>query len=229
MHIPDGYLSPSTCAALGAVMLPVWYIAAKKMKKNFPPDQIPKLAMLSVFSLLIMMFNVPVTDGTTAHAIGATLSAILVGPWATVIAMSVALSIQALVFGDGGILAFGANTFNMAFIAPFLGYGMFVLLGGKRAPLCSKKRMITAAIAAYIGINGAALCVAFELGLQPLLFVASDGAPLYAPYPLFLSIPAMMIPHMTVIGIIEGVITALALRFVDSSEAAKVAHQKGVE
>ena len=68
-----------------------------------------------------MMFNVPVPDGTTAHAVGAVLVAVLLGPWAAVIAVSVALAIQALFFGDGGVLAFGANCFNMAVVMPLVG------------------------------------------------------------------------------------------------------------
>ena len=69
-----------------------------------------------------MMFNVPIPDGTTAHAVGAALIAMLLGPWAAVIAVSIALLIQALFFGDGGVLAFGANVFNMAIVMPFVGY-----------------------------------------------------------------------------------------------------------
>lgn len=213
MHIPDGYLSPATCGVLGAAMLPVWYKAVHHLKRHFEMDRIPKLAMAAVFSFLIMMFNVPVPDGTTAHAIGATLAAILFGPWAAVISISVALAIQALVFGDGGILAFGANTFNMAFLAPFVGYSAYCLLGGRSKVPGSVGQMVAGGIGAYLGILVAALATAVELGLQPLLFTAADGTPLYAPYGLKVAIVAMMIPHMTLIGFVEAIVTAGALRF----------------
>ena len=79
-------------------------------------------------SFLIMMFNLPAPGGTSAHAVGAVLIAILLGPWASCLAVSVALAMQALLFGDGGILAFGANAFCMAVVMPFVGYAVYKLL-----------------------------------------------------------------------------------------------------
>ncbi|MBP2644183.1 MAG: cobalamin, partial [Firmicutes bacterium] len=188
MHIPDGYLSPSTCATLGVVMVPIWYRASAKLKKTLDVSRIPLLAMGAVFSFLIMMFNVPIPDGTTAHAIGATLLAIILGPWAAVIGMSIALIIQALVFGDGGILAIGANTFNMAFIAPFVGYYVYRIISNNAVP-GSKRQLLAGAIAGYLAINAAALVASIEFGIQPLLFTAPDGTPLYCPYGLTIAIP----------------------------------------
>ena len=213
MHIPDGYLSPTTCAALGVVMLPVWRRALTKLKREINVEQAPKLAMGAIFAFLIMMFNVPIPDGTTAHAIGATLIAIVLGPWAAVITMSVALIIQAVVFGDGGILAIGANTFNMAFVAPFVGYYMYRLLAKQAVP-GSKRQIISGAVAAYIGINVAALMAAIEFGIQPLLFTAADGTPLYCPYGFNVAIPAMMLTHLTFAGFVEAAVTGAALKFI---------------
>lgn len=218
MHIPDGYLSPSTCATLGVAMLPVWYRALDKLKKALDVSRIPVLAMGAVFSFLIMMFNVPIPDGTSAHAIGATLIAIVLGPWAAVVAMSVALLIQAVVFGDGGILAFGANTFNMAFIAPFVGYYVYRFICANASP-GSKRQIIAGAGAGYVAINIAALAAAVELGIQPLLFTAADGTPLYCPYGLQVSVPAMMLAHLTIAGFVEGVVTAAALKFIARQSA----------
>ena len=111
MHIPENYLSPTTCAAMGAVMLPIWYKAVKevKVKVNTDKQTIPMLGIGTSLSFLIMMFNLPAPGGTSAHAVGAVLIAILLGPWASCLAVSVALAMQALLFGDGGILAFGAE------------------------------------------------------------------------------------------------------------------------
>lgn len=219
MHIPDGYLSPSTCATLGAVMIPVWYRASAKLKQTLDVSRVPLLAMGAVFSFLIMMFNVPIPDGTTAHAIGATLVAIILGPWAAVITMSVALFIQAVVFGDGGILAYGANTFNMAFVAPFVGYYVYRFIVRNALP-GSKRQMISGAIAAYIAINIAALAASIEFGIQPLLFTGPDGTPLYCPYGLSVAVPAMLLAHLTVAGFVEGIVTAAVLKFVASQSLA---------
>lgn len=213
MHIPDGYLSPSTCATLGIVMLPVWYHASNKLKKTLYVSRIPLLAMGAVFSFLIMMFNVPIPDGTTAHAIGATLIAIILGPWSAVITMSVALVIQAIVFGDGGILAIGANTFNMAFVAPFVGYYVYRFIGKNALP-GSKRQIMAGAVAAYIAINIAALAASIEFGIQPLLFTEPDGTPLYCPYGLSVAVPSMLLAHLTVAGFVEGIVTAAALKFI---------------
>lgn len=213
MHIPDGYLSPSTCLTLGAVMLPVWYRASAVVKKSLDVARIPFMAMGAVFAFLIMMFNVPIPDGTTAHAVGSVLIAIVLGPWAAVIAVSVALFIQALVFGDGGMLAFGVNAFNMALIMPFTGYYTYHLIAGKAAN-GSFRTVAAAGIAGYVGLNLAALTAAVEFGIQPLLFTAPDGTPLYCPYGLNVAVPAMMTAHLLVAGFVEGAVTALVVKYV---------------
>src|SRR5439155_682632 len=118
MHIPDGYLSPSTCAAFYGASVPVWVTAGRRVKKVVKHRYVPLLALGAAYCFLVMMFNVPIPDGTTAHAVGGVLVAVLLGPWAAVIAVSTALLIQALFFGDGGVLAFGANAFNMAVVLP---------------------------------------------------------------------------------------------------------------
>lgn len=125
-----------------------------------------------------MMFNIPLPGGTTGHAVGGTLIAILFGPYAACLAVSVALLIQALFFGDGGILAFGANCFNMAFVLPFAGY--FIYHGLKKV---ISSDTVAAGIGAYVGINAAAFCAAVEFGIQPLLFTDAAGQALYCPYP----------------------------------------------
>ena len=205
MHIPDNYLSPSTCAVMGAVMLPIWSKSVKKVKEDISKRKMPILGVCAAVSFLTMMFNVPVPGGTTAHAVGATLIAILVGPYAATISVSIALLIQALFFGDGGILAYGANTFNMAFVMPFVGYSIYKLI--KNRTNSEKGDYIAAFIGAYIGIVAAAFCASIEFGIQPLLFKDASGAAMYCPYALNVSIPAMVIPHLLV-GLLEGAVTA---------------------
>ena len=206
MHIPENYLSPVSCAVMGAAMIPVWIHAVRKTNKELPKEKIPLLGAGAAFSFLAMMFNVPLVGGTTGHAVGGTLIALLFGPNAACLAVSVALLLQALIFGDGGILAFGANCFNMAFILPYVGYGIYRLIKG-RGQAGNARTYLAAAIGAYVGINAAALCCSIEFGLQPMLFMDAAGNALYCPYDLSIAIPAMMIPHLAVAGVVEAVFT----------------------
>jgi cobalt/nickel transport system permease protein len=212
MHIPDNYLSPTTCLAMGAVMIPIWARAAKKVKKEITKKKMPLMGIGASLSFLIMMFNIPLPGGTTGHAIGGTLLAILLGPYAACISVTIALLIQALLFGDGGVLAFGANSFNMAFVIPFVGYYLYKFL--KERIKTGKGEYISSLIGSYIAINIAALCAALEFGIQPILFKDALGMPLYCPYPLSITIPSMLIPHLAVVGILEAFITVGVLSFI---------------
>jgi cobalt/nickel transport system permease protein len=213
MHIPDNYLSPQTCGVLAAAMVPVWTISVKKVAKELPKEDVPKMGVGAAFSFLGMMFNIPIPGGTTGHAVGGTLISSVLGPYAACLSVSVALLLQALIFGDGGILAFGANCFNMAFVLPFVGYFVFNLL--KKAFSKFKNGDIAAAsIGAYVGLNAAALAAAIEFGIQPLLFRDAAGNAMYCPYDLSVSIPAMMIGHLTIFGLAEIVYTGLVYGFI---------------
>lgn len=205
MHIPDGYLSPATCATFYAVMLPIWYAATRRVKKIVKSQYVPLIAVGAAFSFLVMMFNIPVPAGTTAHAVGAVMIAIVLGPWAAVIAVSIALAIQALFFGDGGVLALGANAFNMAFVMPWVGYAVYRAFT-RSTPLTSSKRAIMAGVGGYVGIVASAIAAAIEFGVQPELFHTANGTPLYAPFHLSQTIPAMLLSHLTVAGIAEFVV-----------------------
>lgn len=213
MHIPDNYLSPSTCAVMGAAMVPVWTRAVKKVKKEVTKKKMPLMGIGASLSFLTMMFNVPLPGGTTGHAVGGTLLAILLGPEAACISITIALLLQALLFGDGGILAFGANCFNMAFVIPFVGYYIYKFL--KERVKTTKGRYIMMFIASYIAINIGVLCTAIEFGIQPLIFKDAAGVPLYCPYPISVAIPAMLIPHLLVGGVVEGIITVGVLSFIE--------------
>lgn len=207
MHIPDGYLSPQTAGGMWAFVVPAWYWAGHKVKSTLSSRQAPLVAIAAAFSFVIMMFNIPLPGGTTGHAVGAPIIAIVIGPWAAVIAISVALVIQAIFFGDGGILAIGANCFNIAFVCPVVGYYSYKFLA-RGAAADSPRRWVAAGAGAWVGLNVAALFTAIEFGLQGELFTAADGSALYSPYGLSAAIPAMMIPHMLVVGTIEAVMTS---------------------
>lgn len=212
MHIPDGYLSPQTCAAAYVLAVPTLAIASRRVSRGVTTRQVPLLAMFAAVSFLVMMFNIPIPDGTTAHAVGAVMIAIALGPWAAVIAVSVALLFQALLFGDGGVLAYGANVLNMAIVMPFVGIAAYRVLAGRSA-LRSTRRVVAAGVAGFLGINAAALAAAVEFGIQPALFHTADGMPLYAPYSFAQTIPAMALAHLVVAGPVEGILTGAVFAY----------------
>ena len=217
MHIPDGYLGPTTCGVFYAAMLPIWAIASKIVKKTLDAKQVPMLAIGAAFSFVIMMFNVPIPGGTTGHAVGGVLVAILLGPWAACIAITVALVIQALLFGDGGITAIGANCFNMAVVLPFIGYYIYKAIS-YNAPIGSNRRVIAAGIAGYVALNIAAGLTGFEFGIQPLLHKTASGQALYCPYGLNVALPVMLGEHLLVFGWVEAIVTALVVKYLQKQE-----------
>lgn len=212
MHIPDGYLSPPTCVASYAVMVPLWAVASRKLSHSLRSRQVPLLALGAGFSFVIMMFNIPVPGGTTGHAVGAVLVAVLLGPWAACLAVSVALAVQALMFGDGGITALGANCLNMAVIMPFAGWGIYRLIAG-RSPATSPRRWLGAAAGGYVGLVLAATTTGLMFGLQPLIAHDAAGQALYAPYPLQVALPVMAFEHLAVFGWVEALVTGLVVAF----------------
>lgn len=217
MHIPDGYLSPQTYAPAYGIMIPLWALASAKLKKTLRARRVPMLALGAAFSFVIMMFNIPIPGGTTGHAVGSVLIAILLGPWAAMVAVSLALIVQALIFGDGGITAIGANCFNMAVVMPFVGWGVYRLIAGS-APVNSKRHSIGAAIAGYIGLNAAALTTAFMFGIQPLIATDAAGHALYSPFPLKVAVPIMALEHLLIFGFVEAIVTGLVVAYMQRVE-----------
>jgi len=217
MHIPDGYLSPQTGGIFYLVMAPLWFAASKIVKKTLKARQAPYLAFSASFVFIIMMFNIPIPGGSTGHAVGGTLVAVLLGPWAALIAITVALFVQALLFGDGGITAIGANCFNMAFILPFVGYYTYKLMAIKSAKT-SIRRPIAAAIGSYLGLVTAAFFTGLEFGVQPLFYHTPDGKALYCPYGLDVTIPAMLFMHVVLFAWLEAIMTFLVIRYMQKED-----------
>ena len=215
MHIPDGYLSPASAAVMYGAAVPFWALAVRRVREVLSDRTVPLLAIFAAFSFAIMMFNVPVPGGTTAHGVGGTLIAIVLGPWAAIIGVSTALILQALFFGDGGITAIGANCFNMAIVLPLVGYAAYLLISGRSA-LLSRRRIVAAGIGSYLGITVAALLVGVELGIQPI-FWSSGGHALYSPYGFKQAIPAMLLAHAFGASFVEAAITALGVAYLQRS------------
>jgi cobalt/nickel transport system permease protein len=212
MHIPDGYLSPATDLVMGLLVLPFWVRGIRKLRQTANTRRVPVIALFAALSFVIMMFNVPVPGGTTVHAVGGALAAIILGPETATIVISIALLIQAFFFGDGGILAFGANCFNMAVVLPYVASAIYRAVAGGH-DLGSKRRMVGAALGGWAGLTVAAFFAGLEFGIQPALFHTANGTPLYAPYPLGVAIPAMVISHALVASPVEGLLTALVVAY----------------
>ena len=209
MHIPDGYISPATVITTYAIALPLWAKAFSELKKNLDEESLPLLSSLSALSFIIMMFNIPVPGGTSGHALGVALLAIVFGPWVASLALSVVLFIQALVFGDGGISAFALNSLAMGFGGAFSASFVYEKL---------KQKNYSVFLAGWISAVASSFVVALVLGIQPLIAV-SDGKPLYFPFDLSVTIPALVGSHMVFFGVVEGIFTKIAygvLKKIDS-------------
>jgi len=199
MHIPDGFLNIATVATTYAVSAGGVSYAVKEANKKLREKHVPLMGILAAFIFAAQMLNFPVAGGTSGHLIGAALAAILLGPWASVLIMSCVLIAQSLIFQDGGLLALGANIFNMGIVASFSGYYLYCLatsfLGGSR-----KGKLVGSFVGAWGSVLLASIACAIEL-------VVSGASP------IGVALPAMAVIH-ALIGIGEGLITSTVLSLV---------------
>ncbi len=217
MHIPDGYLGPTTYGAMWVIMIPIWIYAGMRLNKELRSRQVPLLALAAAFSFVIMMFNMPIPGGSSGHAVGGAIVGIVLGPWAGVIAISVALILQSLMFGDGGVTAIAANCFSMSVIIPTSAYYIYKIISG-RSEVTSSRRILAAATAGYISLNLAAAFVGFLFGIQPILEHDAAGTPLYMPYGLDVTMTAMLGEHLLFFGFVEAIVTALILAYIQKAD-----------
>jgi cobalt/nickel transport system permease protein len=194
MHLPDGFLDPKTAIAGAALAAAGVGIALRAVRRGTPERRVPLIGLAAAFVFAAQMLNFPVAGGTSGHLIGAVLVAVLLGPSAAVLALTAVLVVQCFVFADGGVTALGANVFNMAIVAPGVGYAVFALarrLAGDRI----RGLLFATAFAAWCSTVAAAVVCAGELALSRT--VAWNAA-----------FPAMTGIHM-LIGLGEAVITTL--------------------
>ena len=121
MHIPDGYISPKVFVPFYLLFIPLLLKGVRKLRNRLDEEVLPLLSSLTALSFIIMMFNVPVPGGTSGHALGAALIAIVFGPWAGFLSVSLVLLLQAMLFGDGGITTYAVNAVAMGYVASFSG------------------------------------------------------------------------------------------------------------
>ncbi len=206
MHIPDGFISPKLYLPMYAASAGLWAYSLKRMKKKLDEAALPYLAVLTALTFVLMMLTVPLPGGTSVHAMGVGLLAVLFGVWTSFLAISLVLLLQALLLGDGGVTSLPVNAIAMGFAGSIAAYYMYRILRG-----VNEKAALFAA--GWLSINVAAFIAAFALGIQPWLGHKEDGTPLFFPFGLSITLPAVMIPH-AVIGVGEGLLTVLVYRFV---------------
>lgn len=204
MHIPDGFLNVATVATTYAVSAGGVGNAVRVANKKLGERQVPLMGILAAFIFAAQMLNFPIAGGTSGHVIGAALAAILLGPWAGVLIMSCVLIAQSLIFQDGGLLALGANIFNMGIVASFSGYYIYRLV----ASLMGNGRRGT-----LVGGFAAAWGSVFLASIFCAIELAVSGAS-----PIGVVLPAMAGVH-ALIGIGEGLITGAVLGLVLATRA----------
>jgi len=195
MHIPDGFLDAKTLAVTGALSVGGLAVAVRQVNRILPRNKIPLMGLSAAFVFAAQMLNFPVAGGTSGHLLGGVLTSVLLGPAAAAIVIACVLMVQALLFSDGGVLALGANIFNMSFVGAVCGYAIYKsvqrFLPGLRG------RITAVFFAAWCSTVLASLACAGELALSGTL-------------PPGVVFPAMMGVHM-LIGVGEGLITSLVI------------------
>jgi cobalt/nickel transport system permease protein len=199
LHIPDGFVN-APVAIIGYVLAIVFIsIAVRRTNKQMGEKAAPLMGVLAAFIFAGQMINFPVAGGTSGHLLGGTLAAIIIGPWAAIIAMTAVISVQALIFQDGGLAALGTNVFNMGVVTALIGFAIYgiatTLMPGRPTA-----RLVGAFAGAWISVMLAATLTAVQLALSG----TSD---------LNVALPAMLGVH-TLIGVGEGLITVAAVALV---------------
>lgn len=199
MHIPDGFLTAPVALVGWLAMVVLVGLALRQVRAQLGDRHIPLMGVLAAFVFAAQMINFPVAGGTSGHLIGATLVAVLIGPWAAVLVMTTVVAVQALLFQDGGLLALGFNVFNMGIVAVFVGYAVYVW--ARRALGAQPQAMlIAAALGAWASVELAAIATSLELAIS-------------GTSPLDVALPAMAGIH-ALIGVGEALITVGALAFI---------------
>jgi cobalt/nickel transport system permease protein len=201
VHIPDGFINAPASLAAGAAAAGGVGVSLRRAAQTLQDRQAPLAGLVAAYIFAVQMLNFPVAAGTSGHLLGGAMAAILVGPWAGALCVAVVLLVQGLLFADGGLSALGLNIVNMSLITAWGGYAVFALL---RRALPATKASVTAAAGVAAGIS---------VVLASLAFVVEYAAGGNGGAPVGTVLAAMVGVH-TLIGIGEGVITALTVGLV---------------
>ncbi|MFW9907005.1 MAG: energy-coupling factor ABC transporter permease [Candidatus Thorarchaeota archaeon] len=199
MHVPDGIVPLWLQILMLIASAIMMTISFKKISRRFDERLIPFMGVLAAVIFAAQLVNFPVPPFSSGHLVGSTLLAVMVGPWVAMLIMALVLFVQAL-YGDGGILSYGLNVFNMGVFSVLLGYGLAVLLFRMLRRLVHKERatILSAGTASFFVTIGAA----FILGLQ-LLTVPGFGIE---------ALSAITAVHI-IVGFGEAVLTSIILLY----------------
>ncbi len=214
MHIPDGFIDIPTSAAFAALTAAGIAVSLKGARAQLDEKSAPLAGLTAVFIFAVQMLNFPVVAGTSGHLIGAALAAVLVGPWAATLALTVVLVMQAFLFADGGLTALGLSAFNMSIIAVWVGYGTFLVVR-KILPRGKSSIVVASAIGALLSVPAAAVGFTIQYAM---------GAT--ATFSVTTVLGAMVGTHV-LIGIGEAIITGLTVSAVLASRSDLVYGWKG--
>ena len=206
MHIPDGFIDPKTSAAFAAASIAGVGYALRGAKRQLNEKSAPLAGLTAVYVFAVQMINFPVAAGTSGHLLGGVLAAVLVGPFAATLAITVVLLIQGFLFADGGLSALGLNIFNLALIGVWIGYGIFLIVR-KVLPKKKSSIAISSAIAAFISVPIAALGFVFQYAIGATATFSTE------------TVLAAMVGTHILIGIGEAVITFLTISAVIASRS----------
>jgi cobalt/nickel transport system permease protein len=201
VHVPDGFIAPVVYLPLYGVAAGFWAYGARRVRASLDEDTLPYLAVLTGLAFVLSMVAIPLPGGTTVHAAGIGLLAVVFGVWTAFMAVSLVLVMQALLFGEGGVTSLPLNALAMGLVGAAAAWTAYRGLG--RAT-----RRGALFLAGLLSVVLPAALVALVLGLQPLVAHAEDGTPLFFPFGLSVTVPALLAPHL-VIGLGEGVLTVL--------------------
>jgi cobalt/nickel transport system permease protein len=195
MHIPDGFLDGKTLALTAGLAVAGLTVAARQVNRTLPRNKIPLMGLGAAFVFAAQMVNFPVAGGTSGHLVGGVLAAVLLGPGAAAIVIACVLTVQAFLFSDGGVLALGANIFNMALVATVTGYAIY-----------KSVRLFSASL------RGCLAAVFFAAWGSTVLAAAACAGELAwsGTLPAGVVFPAMLGVH-ALIGVGEGLITSLVI------------------
>ena len=196
MHTPDGFVHPWMAAAFIVLAGGVLAVAASRARTGLTETRIQLFAVVAAAVFAAQLLNWPIPGGTSAHFVGGAFAAIVLGPHLGALAVALVVAVQALVFGDGGTLALGANVWNMAIVEAYVGYAVYTALAPRSEPLA-------VVAAGWVGVTAAAASAGLQLGLSP----AFGGE--------LLTVLAVMVGGHLVLGVGEGVLTLLAVRLLD--------------
>lgn len=199
MHLADGFLNAATCAGTGLAAGGAVAVALRQVRRSMGDRLVPLMGVMSacIFSAQMVNFPVPGVPGTSGHLVGGVLAAVVLGPWAGVLAMTVVLIVQCLLFYDGGLTALGANALNMAVVGPLAGYAVYAL--ARKFVRGPPGIVVGAVVAAWVAVQLSAALCALEL------WMSGD-------FPLAFVLPAMLLVH-SAIGMGEALITGMVVAF----------------